>query len=57
MYIMAKLRTDMPAVQIQTRRFLEKLEVVDFDPYDSRLSRRDWLLPWHMWLATRRQII
>lgn len=54
---MAKLHTDILTFQVQTRRFLEKLELVDFDPYDSRLLRRDWLLPWHMWLATRRQII
>lgn len=42
---------------VQTRRFLEKLESVDFNPYDRKLTRRDWLLPWYMWLATKRKTL
>ncbi|KAJ3381093.1 hypothetical protein HDU84_005382 [Entophlyctis sp. JEL0112] len=42
----------MPA--IAGRLFLRRLEAVDFDVFDRRLSRRDWRLLYELWRTNRR---
>ncbi|PUU81470.1 Squalene/phytoene synthase [Tuber borchii] len=41
---------------VPTAIYLERLERVDFDPFDNRLQRPDWKLPWRAYRAytTRR---
>ncbi|PWW79515.1 hypothetical protein C7212DRAFT_356357 [Tuber magnatum] len=41
---------------VPTAIYLERLESVDFDPFDNRLQRPDWKLPWRAYRAytTRR---
>ncbi|CUS09010.1 unnamed protein product, partial [Tuber aestivum] len=41
---------------VPTAIYLERLESVDFDPFDHRLQRPDWKLPWRAYraYATRR---
>ena len=51
------LATGPMLLAVQPRQFLRKLERVDFNPYDPTLAKRDWLLPWHMWIAARRQAL
>ncbi|KAG0125844.1 Squalene/phytoene synthase [Tuber indicum] len=36
---------------VPTAIYLERLERVDFDPFDSRLQRPDWKLPWRAYRA------
>ncbi|KAF8458552.1 Squalene/phytoene synthase-domain-containing protein [Kalaharituber pfeilii] len=39
---------------VPTKKFLKRLEKVDFDIFDKSLSKKDWLLPWSAYWAYRK---
>ncbi|WFD28816.1 hypothetical protein MNAN1_003831 [Malassezia nana] len=38
---------------VAVRLVLQRLEACDFNPYDTSVTQRSWLLPWHIWRAAR----